>query len=88
MVNLTVSLTKELAGTGLTVNTISPGTILTHWVERGAANSGARLVRTGRNLKSGQCKRFGLIQWKLVATAWFINGANLRVDGGNIASIN
>src|SRR5260370_37691528 len=34
MVNTTVSLAKDLAGTGITVNTVSPGPILTPIAER------------------------------------------------------
>lgn len=105
MVNLTVSLAKELAETGITVNTVTPGTILTSGLERvvreiasvrGWGTNWAELEKravsevwpnpTGR---VGRVEDIAtLVTFVASPLAGFINGANLRVDGGNIMSIN
>ncbi len=105
MVNLSVSLAKELAETGITVNTVTPGTILTGGLEqvvRGIAlerdwgtdwaELEKRAVREVFPNPTGHIGRVEdiatLVTFVASPLAGFINGANLRVDGGNIASIN
>jgi NAD(P)-dependent dehydrogenase (short-subunit alcohol dehydrogenase family) len=105
LVNLTVSLAKEVARTGITVNTVSPGIIVTDGMERFyrevAASRGwgtdCTQIEQGvlREVLDNQVGRLGRVEEvsNLVAfiaspLAGFINGTNLRVDGGSIGTIN
>lgn len=99
LANMTVSLAKELAGTGITVNTISPGMLATPEVraslERRAAKEGwgsdwdEIQRRASRDFMPNPTGRLGRVEevGHLVAYlcshhAAYINGSNLRIDGG------
>jgi 3-oxoacyl-[acyl-carrier protein] reductase len=105
LVNTTVSLAKDLAGTGVTVNTVSPGPIFTPAAERVMRDVGKQRGwgedwkeiehRAIKELVPNPVGRFGTAEEVAAAVAFlasplasFITGANLRVDGGFVASIN
>ena len=96
--SITVSLAKHLAGTGITVNCVSPGVIATAEVVDGAA---ARLAREGaatdwpaveqeilRRMPNptGRVPRpedvGRFVAFVVSEPAWHLNGAHLRFDGG------
>jgi NAD(P)-dependent dehydrogenase (short-subunit alcohol dehydrogenase family) len=102
--NMTVSLSKELAGTGITVNTVSPGVILTPGAEtmflasareRGWGETWEeiepRIVREYAPNPSGRIGRVedmaNAVTFVCSPLAGYINGSNLRVDGGTIPTI-
>jgi 3-oxoacyl-[acyl-carrier protein] reductase len=105
LVNTTVSLAKDLAGTGITANTISPGPILTPTLER-TARGVAKAQDWGesweeieknfvKHIVPNPTGRIGRVEDIAAAVtflasplAGYINGANLRVDGGYVTSIN
>jgi len=103
-VNITVGLAREFAGTGITVNTVSPGPIVTLGYVRlisevaAALGWGTEWSEIERRLLEGlkiPCGRLGLVEdvahlvtFLASPLAGYINGANLRVDGGLTPAIN
>jgi 3-oxoacyl-[acyl-carrier protein] reductase len=103
-VNLTVSLAKELAGTGITSNVVSPGPIRTPGFEEMGRESMASAGQpyTFEAFEQELLKmvpnpvgRVGYVEEIADAVAFlssprasFINGANLRVDGGTVPTTN
>ncbi len=105
IINLSVSLAKDLAGTGITANTISPGPIMTSGFEqlwRNYAKTkgwGDDWNEIERNVvkevlpnPTGRVGRISEVASLVALVAspngGFINGANLRVDGGYVVGVN
>jgi 3-oxoacyl-[acyl-carrier protein] reductase len=97
--NVCVSLAKELAGTGVTVNVVSPGIIATKEVEalfrkrareRGWGEDWREIERRGVqdffDNPSGRLARIdevaSLVAFVASDQAGYINGSQLRIDGG------
>jgi 3-oxoacyl-[acyl-carrier protein] reductase len=105
MVNTTVSLAKKLLGSEVTVNTVSPGPILTPALER-TARGIAKMQGWGEDWRSVEenfvkyvvqnpSNRIGRVEDIATMVTFlaspltdFVNGANIRVDGGVTKSIN
>ena len=102
--NLTVGLTKALIGTGITVNTVSPGPIMTpafksylliKGKQAGWGEDWEVIQRKEAELRNLPAGRFGDIDDIGSAVAYiasplagFICGANLRIDGGWVGVVN
>jgi len=97
--NLAVGLAKELAGSGITVNTVSPGIIATDEVRESFRRRAAKRGWTGDEVelekravaefmanpsaRAGRVEEVGaLVAFLASRHAGYINGANLRIDGG------
>lgn len=106
MAAFTVSLTKALTGSGVTVNTVSPGITATEAFQRNlpqiAANLGwaekeyeAMARRAAKDIWPNPTGRIGSVEEQAAAVVFlasvpaaYINGANLRVDGGIAGFVN
>ena len=99
----TISLMKELSGTGITVNTVSPGIIATDEV---IASFVARAERAGDSTEWPSLQRLMIesmpnptgrvpttedigrvIAFVVSDVGWHLNGLHLRVDGGAIDAV-
>lgn len=105
MGNMTVSLSKAVARTGITVNCVSPGPILTpllqeyirgiaqqrDWIADDAATERRAVEEIfGLTVSSmGRIEQVGsLVAFLASPLADFITGANYRIDGGFVKSMN
>jgi NAD(P)-dependent dehydrogenase (short-subunit alcohol dehydrogenase family) len=87
MVNMSISLAKELAGTGVTVNSVSPGPIVTPLFERIVREGGADLQQL--EASATYVGRFGrpeeiadFVAFLASPRADFIDATDVRIDGG------
>lgn len=103
--NTTVSLAKEYARFGITINTVSPGPVVTPAFERaarGVAESNGwsgdqneiekRFVEESVPTVVGRAGRVeeiaNAVAFLASPLAGFITGANLRIDGGYVTTVN
>lgn len=89
IVNMGVGLAKAFSGTGITVNTISPGLIRTPAY---ALEDEAPLIeRHGRQPVAGLASLTGIaamVAWLASPLADHVTGANIRMDGGFSPAVN
>jgi len=104
LLNMTLSLAKELTGTGVTVNVVSPGVLATEEVKAGLVRRASREgsdtgwpaveARAASEWLPNPTGRLGrpeevghLVAFLASELAGFVNGANLRIDGGATESL-
>jgi len=99
VIGFTKSLSNELAGEGITVNSVLPGWTLTDRVEellqaragRGGISVEEAAAGITRNIPAGRMGRpeelGDTVAFLASERAGFINGASLQVDGGNYKAV-
>jgi NAD(P)-dependent dehydrogenase (short-subunit alcohol dehydrogenase family) len=104
LLNMTVSLAKHLDRSGITVNTVSPGIVVTPGVEEFYRLEAARrgwgqdwpAIEAGvlADILDNPTGRLGrphevadLVAFVASPLAGYVNGANLRIDGGSTAVV-
>ena len=102
MINMSLGLSKALAGTGVTVNTVTPGMIMTEglmdFLKTFAAKRGWDstdqaadyiLKGTGQSVhRIGQVEDIAFaVAYLSSPRAGFVNGVNMHLDGGGTANI-
>jgi 3-oxoacyl-[acyl-carrier protein] reductase len=103
LINFTKSLSKAYAAQGILVNTVSPAFIMTPMLEnllkanaekQNISYDEAVLLFLKENRPHVEVKRPGTVEevasavvYLASSKAGFINGVNLRVDGGSVASL-
>jgi 3-oxoacyl-[acyl-carrier protein] reductase len=103
LINMTKSMSEAFAVDGILVNSVSPALIMTPLVEeliqRRAAEEGISFEQAEQRVlkelrphielkRSGRIEEVGsAVAYLASEAASFITGANLRVDGGSVASI-
>jgi 3-oxoacyl-[acyl-carrier protein] reductase len=105
-INLAVSLAKDLGGTGITSNAVSPGMIVTPGAEEllrdlapqfGVPADDLAAIKEFalKNVAPNPSARLGqpediaaAVTFLASPLAGYINGANLRVDGGTVPTVN
>jgi 3-oxoacyl-[acyl-carrier protein] reductase len=105
MNNFTVSLSKALSKTGITVNTVSPGIIATDTLKQFYTDYGkennwgsdwknieTKILETVLDNSTGSIGTpedvANLVCFVASPLAGYIDGANLRIDGGSTVSVN
>ncbi len=105
VLNMTVSLAKELAETGITVNTVSPGVIVTESskeyfrqmaIQRGWSTEWKDIERhVLHSILNNPTGHLGtsddvatIVTFLSSPLSGYINGADIRVDGGSTVGIN
>ncbi len=106
LINLTVGLSLELARSGVTVNTVSPGCTRTDMLEKNLQTMGdaqgwpedldareAAFMDLGifpcASVRYGRPEEVGaLIAYLASPLSAFVNGANYRIDGGQVQAVN
>lgn len=104
--NMTVGLSKAIARSGVTVNTVSPGCTRTKMFERGLKMMGdangwpeeldeREALYMDLGIFPCTTQRYGrpddigsLVAWLASPLSAFVNGANYRIDGGQVQSVN
>ena len=84
--NMTVSLAKELARTGVTVNLVSPGLIATREVRERFSEERLRENPAGAVCTPEDVGH--LVAYLASPLSGSVNGANLRIDGGSADCVN
>ncbi|TCN21182.1 SDR family NAD(P)-dependent oxidoreductase [Mesobacillus foraminis] len=103
LINFTKSLSKAYAADGILVNTVSPAFIMTPMLENLLKDNSAKLNISyeeaiqeflKQNRPHVEVKRPGTVEEVASAVIYlasnkasFVNGVNLRVDGGSVASL-